>query len=448
MTEGEPMEHSDELLLPHGDIDFCCELDDGPPTPPLEAYAGEIFQLRRGDEWRSPVRPSEEPPEYPTLGFLGPLDVASINPTKFVYGRFFARGYTSLTVASPKVGISMLGLAETVDMASGGQVFGCRFDPLRALYFNAEDSLDTLKARVAAICSHFEINLVDVAETLAIESGVDWPDLFLMKQQGADVVLNAPAFGHLEERIQAHRFDLVQFDPLQDMSRASESNEAFRALGLRLRPLASDTGIAVGLTHHLRKIAPGVTPSIDDARGGSALRGTCRFNRVLVGMSANEAEKAGVEDYRLFFCIGEIESNLAPPSADVNRWFRKLSVRIVNGESVGVVAPWTWPDSFSGITSEMAALARDEAARLPPEERRENVKAKAWFGHMVARICDLKDHPDDSAADRKRKKSRVKEILRAWVHNGVLEVVSYRDPKGKRDVPYYAPGPNDPRVVG
>ncbi len=388
-----------------------------------------------------------EPPKYPPLGFLGAFDPAAIEPTRFVYGRFFARGYTSLTVASPKVGKSILALAESVDMASGGQVFSHSSKPRRVLYFNAEDSLDTLKARVAAICVHFDVELPIVAETLAIESGIDWPDFFLVGQKGSDVILNASALEHLHERICTHSFDLVQFDPLQDMSRAGESNEAFRALGLRLRQLASETDVAIGLTHHLRKVATGNTPTIDDARGGSALRGTCRFNRVLVGMSADEAEQAGVEDHRRYFRIGEIESNLAAPSADVSRWFRKSSVQIANGESVGVVAPWKWPDAFNGITSEMAALVRDVADTLAPEKRRENVQATEWFGRVVARICGLNEQPGDNDAVRKRKKTRVKKILRTWVRSGVLEVATYNDKKSNRSVPYYTPGSNNPRSV-
>src|SRR5690625_3471465 len=43
------------------------------------------------------------------------IDLSQIPRTQFVYSDFYARGYTSLTVAAPKVGKSMLALAEAVD---------------------------------------------------------------------------------------------------------------------------------------------------------------------------------------------------------------------------------------------------------------------------------------------------------------------------------------------
>ena len=118
---------------------------------------------------------------------------------------------------------------------------------------------------------------------------------------------------------------MVIFDPLQDLSRSPETNEIFRAVGQRLRLMATKTQTALSLIHHTRKMQVGQTASIDDARGGSALRGTSRFNRILIGMSEDEGAKAGVENHRYCFRIADAESNLAPPSAAVNQWFEKVS---------------------------------------------------------------------------------------------------------------------------
>jgi hypothetical protein len=46
-------------------------------------------------------------------------DLTLIPSPTFVYSDFYALGYTSLTVAPPKVGKSMLALAEAIDIATG-----------------------------------------------------------------------------------------------------------------------------------------------------------------------------------------------------------------------------------------------------------------------------------------------------------------------------------------
>ena len=102
---------------------------------------------------------------------------------------------------------------------------------------------------------------------------------------------------------------MVIFDPLQDLSRSPETNEIFRAVGQRLRLMATKTQTALSLIHHTRKMQVGQTASIDDARGGSALRGTSRFNRILIGMSEDEGAKADVENHRYYFRIADAESN-------------------------------------------------------------------------------------------------------------------------------------------
>ncbi len=89
---------------------------------------------------------------------------------------------------------------------------------------------------------------------------------------------------HLAKFVADRQIDVIIFDPLQDMSHADETNEAFRLLGQRLSRFASESKVAIGLVHHTRKVAAGMSATIDDARGGSALRGTSRFNRVLVPM--------------------------------------------------------------------------------------------------------------------------------------------------------------------
>jgi RecA-family ATPase len=174
-------------------------------------------------------------PRLPPLKFVAPFEFDDIPPTEFVYRDFYARGYTSLTIAAPKVGKSMLSLAEAIDMATGGKVFGVAVAKRRVAYVCAEDDQNVLYARCAATCLKHIIKVTELAETLVLQSGVDWPELFLISTDKARHQINEPVFDHLEQMVRNLNLDVIILDPLQDLSHADESNEAFRALGQRLR---------------------------------------------------------------------------------------------------------------------------------------------------------------------------------------------------------------------
>lgn len=400
-------------------------------SPPLDAYADQFEGGHEFREMTDEERKNLDP--YP-FEFWGSRDLAAIPRPEFVYSDFYARGYTSVTFAPPKVGKSMLGLAEAVDMASGrGFLTGGEQERRRVLYYNAEDDQSAIEARVAALLTHYNLEQQEIASTLVPVSGVEAENFYMV--QGQEGVVNDPLFARLEKTIEALGLDVLIFDPLQDMSSAPETNEVFRALGQRLRKLASTHRVSIGLIHHTRKIAPGVQATIDDGRGGSALRGTSRFNRLLISMSEEEALRAGVENHRHFMRIADVESNLAPPSASVNRWFQKVSIEIPNGDCVGAIDPWHWPDAFDGITREDAQRVRMAIDHNNPP--RESAQAKQWVGKIVAEICDL-DLDED--AD----KQRVKTVVKTWIKTGVLMVAEEKDPRSGRDVKVVLPGPTNP----
>ena len=367
------------------------------------------------------------------------IDPASLTYPEILYAGFYARGYSSLTVAEPKAGKSLLALAEAVDMATGrGILTDDERKPLRVLYYNAEDDQSTLRARALAVCRNYGIEQSELVGQLWLQSGVDWNKFYLA--EGIDGDIREDVFGQITRFIEANAIDVVIFDPLQDLSDAPETNEVFRKIGRRLRKMAAETGVSCGLIHHLRKtaISPtggSIAPTINDMRGGSALRGTSRFNRVLVGMSKGEGETVGV-DHRNYFRIGEIESNLAPPSSDVNRWFEKVSVRIEEaGFSVGCVRGWDWPDAFDGIDKKKV---RDMQLHIQglTEPMKADVRSNEWVGDLVAEWFGLD-------LEKKPEKSRVKALINGWVDTDVLRVEKWKDKRSGREVRVVVCGENN-----
>lgn len=365
------------------------------------------------------------------------LNPATIPCVRFVYGDAYAAGYLTVTCAAPKTGKSLLGIAEAIDATTGrGFLTGREADPQTVLYYNAEDDQDVLNGRTVAVLEANGIPQKEIAGRFFSVSGIGkGRNLVLIRNEKNEI--NEPAFAFLADTIAHNQITLAIFDPLQDLSESPETNEAFRALGKRLRKLANDTGVAIGIIHHTRKSLPGMQPTLDDGRGGSALRGVARFNRLLVPMTEAEGAQAGVDDFRLFFRIGEFESNLAPPSSDRNRWFQKVGVEIGNGALYPTIFPWVWPDAFAGVKLDDVRLVRAAIAKLvkdgtPP---RESSQAQHWAGITVAELLKL---DIGKAAD----KTRIKAMLRKWVDTGVLVIVNGKDCRGK-NVPYIHPGPND-----
>lgn len=342
-------------------------------------------------------------------------DFAAIERTEFIYSDHFAAGYLNVSFAAPKTGKSLLALAEAIDVATGrGFLTGKPTKPMKALYYNAEDDLDYIKMRVAAVLDKWKIPQSEITGRLFVVSGMDEQhEIVLIRGDSGEI--DEKSFVALEKLIARENIKLAVFDPLQDLSRSPETNEVFRALGTRIRQLAVKTQAAVGLVHHTRKPSAGVAPTIDDGRGGGALRGVARFNRLLVPMTEAEGLKAGVDDFRRYFKIGEMESNLAPPSADRSRWFEKESVIVPNGQSVGTISPWSWPEAFAGVTTDDAKRVRAAVLLRDKNPPRHDSQATDWVGHLIADVLGLDmNEPVD--------KARIKEMQKTWTKNKVLRV--------------------------
>lgn len=362
-------------------------------------------------------------------------DLAAIPVPEFLYSDFYARKYTSVTLAAPKVGKSMLGLAEALDMATGrGFLTGVQREPLIVVYYNAEDDQDVMDARIAALLTHYGVPQAEIDGRFYPVSGVEADDFYMMS--GETPTINEALFVGLEKFCEQAKADVLIFDPLQDLTRSPETNEAFRLLGQRLRRMANKCGVALGLIHHTRKVAPGVTPSIDDMRGGSALRGTARFNRILISMTEDEAAKAGLPNHRHFMRIGDMESNLAPPSSEINQWFQKVSVKTPNGHYVGAVERWEWPDAFDGVTRQDAARVRAAFASAA-EPPRADIRSAKWAGVLIADTLGI-DLTETSG------KAKVKVLLEKWLASDVLRLAEGRDNRAGRPVNIVVAGDNNP----
>ena len=400
--------------------------------------ADAVFPDKEGYDWNDVF---QEDPEKVKQAFLKKdvlpfkafkeLDVDELPYPEFIYSDFYARGYTSVTLASPKLGKSLFAIAEAFDMATGlGLLTGYQTEKRRVLVYNAEDDQSILDARITALCIKYQVSQKTLEGYLWLTSGVDWNNFFLI--EGEEGKIREDVFEGLQEFIEENDIDCVIFDPLQDLSDSGEDNTVFRRLGRRLRKLASETnkkkgGVSIHLIHHTRKLpTTGFTGDLlDSGRGGSSLRGTARFNRVLISMSEQEGKNASVDNHRHYFRIADSESNLAPPSSSINRWFRKDSVQLPKF-SVGAVETWKYPDPFDDV--QVADVGKLQGLlRGMSDYPNADVRSSNWIGNIVAEVFekDLEKISD---------KGMVKRMIKTWIENDVLRVEKHKDKRSGREI--------------
>jgi hypothetical protein len=365
-------------------------------------------------------------------------DPATIPRREWVLERHLTRKFISVTAAPGGVGKSSLVLADGLAMATGRNLIGHQpHGQFRVLIWNGEDPLEEMQRRIMAACLQYEISAEDIEGRLFVNSGRDDP-IIVAEQKRDGVTIAVPVVEAIKATIRENGIDVVQIDPFVSCHAVNENdNGAIDRVAKLWGKIADETGCAIELVHHTRKTGGNETV-MEDMRGAVALLSAARSGRVLNIMTSEEAERAGVEQRRLYFRVDNGKANLAPPPTDRSSWFKMASVDLGNGQpltvgglgigtqldsdSVGVVTAWQWPDPLAGVTTADLRAVQTEVRSTGPW--RENVQAHDWVGKPIARV--LKLDPTDKAH-----REKIKRLLKIWIENGMFAVVSGTNEKGR-----------------
>lgn len=346
---------------------------------------------------------------------------ASIPRREWLYGWHLIRKFGSATFAAGGVGKTLLKLAEAIAMATGRPLLGIKpHQRCRVWYWNGEDPQDELDRRIAAICIQYNIKNDELQGWLFVDSGRD-QEIVLARQTRDGAIVAEPVAAALVETINENKIDALLIDPFISSHRVTENdNNAIDLVAKRWTAIADEANCAVELVHHIKKTG-GTEATVEDGRGAVALLNAVRSAQVINRMTPDEAAKAGVENHREYFKVENGKANLAPPPAEKD-WFRINSVHLGNGvndegDSVGVVTRWTWPDPLAGVTgADFEATAREiRAGRW-----RENVQSNDWVGRPIAKALRLD-------LGNKQHKAKVTGLLKIWIAAGNLTVVEGTD---------------------
>jgi hypothetical protein len=397
------------------------DFDDWPPEHRDSFFAAEARAYRDRLDGSAGVIVSGQRPITATP--FAWTDPALIPRRRRLYGRHYVRKFISETVAPGGYGKSSLEIVESLAISTGRALLGIMPDErANVWYWNGEDPIEEQQRKIISAALHYEIDPTDIEGRLFVDSGRE-TKIILAEQARAGAVVARPIVDAVIATIKANEIGLMIVDPFVASHRVVENdNPAIELVAATWAEIADVTGCAIELVHHARKTG-GAEITVDDGRGGSALLAKVRSARTLNGMTADEAARAGVENRRSYFRVENGKANLAPPS-DLAEWYRIESVDLGNGDSVGVVTRWQWPDAFDGVT--VADLRKAQAA-IAAGRWRASSQAKDWAGYAVASVLGL-----DAA--NKGHRIKIAALLKTWIANGMFVVVEGLDDKReKRD---------------
>ncbi len=203
---------------------------------------------------------------------------------------------------------------------------------------------------------------------------------------------------------------------------SENDNNAIERVAKTWAHIADLTGCAINLVHHSRKTG-GNEVSVEDGRGASALASAARSARAFNQMTDAEAAKAGVDNRRSYFRVDNGKANLAPPS-DKATWYHLVGVPLGNGQGcmdgdvVGVVTAWEWPDPLAEISVDQLRAAQREVAAGGPW--RADAQAKEWVGYPIGRALKID-------VSNKSGKAKVAALIKTWMATGMFIEVEGRD---------------------
>lgn len=350
------------------------------------------------------------------------INPETIPARQWLFGNHLIRKFVSLTVAPGGVGKSTLVTAELLSLASGLPFLGV-IPPhrCRVWWWCGEDPKEELERRIMAAALHHRLTPKDIEGWFFCDSGREM-EIVLAHQTKTGTVIARPVVEQVTETIIKNKIDVLVIDPFVSSHRVTENdNMAIDGVAKTWATIANDTGCAIDLVHHVRKLN-GAEVSVEDGRGAVALLAAARAARTLNGMSEDEASSAGIEQNsrRRYFRTDNGKSNLAP-APERSDWFELVSVALGNGDNVGVVAPWKWPDHLSDVSVNDLRKVQEAVAA---GQWRDSVQARNWVGHALAEALKLD-------ANNARDKAKIKGLLRIWKSKGMLVVVDRPDEKRK-----------------
>jgi hypothetical protein len=390
--------------------DFDYEPEDDTPVrlEPATVDAGDTLQT-----WPTPVAQFNE---------------ADLPKRRWIYGNHYCRGFVSVTASAGGIGKTSLTMVEALAVATGRPLLGEKVHEQCNVWFIClEDPMDELKLRLAAIMREYNVTHDEIRGKFFMDAE-DTINITLAMETRDGLIENTPLANAMRDKIIENNIGLVISDPFISMHAVNEnSNPSIQAVVAMVRRITRETGCAFGMIHHIRKTG-GEDATIDSVRGAGALIGAARSARVLNKVGKEDAADLGVNeiDAMGLFRVDEGKGNLRPLESAVYR--RMKSVKLDNGESIGVAVAYSLPDLWDGMTTRVVNNMLTEIDKGIDGERyssRPQDKAR-YVGSVISGYTFANP-------DHKKSARQAKLIVAEWFEKDLLEEVAYRSEGQRKD---------------
>ncbi len=350
---------------------------------------------------------------------FGDISAEKIPRRSFLYGTHLIEKYVSATIAQGGGSKTTVLLTDAVALVTNRKLIGnAPKYQCNAWHYNLEDPIDELQRRVIAICKKYSIPLSEIKDKLFLDSARTRK--LIIAEKVGNVIVATPDVDAVIKEIIKHDIKSFSVDPFVKAHHADENdNRQIDEVLNQFARISNETGCAIDLAHHVRKPAVGQNTAhgdINQARGASAISGAVRAARTISIMTDKEAESVGVPiDMKNWYIrIDDAKGNMSPPASNAS-WLQRESIMLDNGDAfepgdnVGVVANWTPPDAFDGISPERAReLLTIIEKGLKDGVRYSKNKGKRWAGKVLV----------DEVMDMDETKAKI--IIKTWLKSEVL----------------------------
>lgn len=302
--------------------------------------------------------------------WLQPIDVAKLPPRQWVLGHYLLKGQVTTLVAPGGVGKSTLTLAWAASIATQQNLAAAApHERGKVWVINNEDDETELYRRFAAVQQHYGIDWKDLSERLILSGRGDRK--FRVATRNAGRVLSASK--HVEQAIsfiRAYHISTLIIDPMVGTHDGQENDNAEMEIVMDCyRRIAREGGCSVCVVHHTSKpqggSSEGFAGNANASRGATAVINAARVSLTLFDMSEKDAERFGIPEQsrNRYARLDDAKANLSLRSGVMN-WFYRETVRLSNGDEVGVLRPITLGDRYvqraDALIEEVAKFALGE----------------------------------------------------------------------------------------
>ncbi len=299
-----------------------------------------------------------------TLEPFKPFDEAELEPRAYIFGALLLRKKLGVLVAPPGVGKSTFSLMMAVSIATNKDLLDIPVQDHGAVaVINNEDDMNEMYKRLCGILKANSINHEDLNGKLFLQSGENQSFIIAGRKSKHDEL--SPR--HKEDLIKhliEHKISVLIVDPFLETHEGNENdNRDINVIAKMYREVAQRANCAVLIIHHTRKqqghSSSGHAGNLDSGRGASSLVGAARTVFTLYTMDEKEAEDFGIpaDKKHYYVRLDEAKANLSLKS-DEPKWYKRESILLLNGDSVGVLVP------TSNLKSTKASKNRSYEAEL------------------------------------------------------------------------------------